>query len=722
MSQTDPRRAGPRRAGPQGAGGRAVGGSAAGGRSGQGAEGLAPEPSAPGGLLDVLNVAAVVLDSEGRITLWSPSAEQLFGYSAQEALGRPAARLLVQPEHVPLVLELFDQVLAGATWAGGFPIRVKDGSIRMFEFRNMRMQDQHKNLYALGLATDQQALRGVETDLALSMRLIAQSPVGLAVLDTDQRYVLVNPALERINGLPASEHLGRRVSEALPFLDAEQIESACRRVLATGDPLLDQYAEGRTPADLEHNHAWSVSYYRLEDTSGQVLGVAISVIDVTERHLATTEMTRARRRLAMIADAGVRIGTTLDLPHTARELAGTVVPELADLAAVDVLDAILDERQTGSVPELDEDRPATFRALAVKTAYRTDASRAPDPVGKVARYAPDRLITQVARTGNPILVSEVDGSTLRRIARGEESAELLAEAGVHSYMCVPLTARGSVIGTLSLFRARAEEPFDEDDQLLASELAARAAISIDNARLYRGERRTALTLQRSLLPRRPPPQPGLEIAYRYQPAGATDEVGGDWFDVLPLSGGRTALVVGDVMGSGITAAATMGQLRTATRTLAALDLEPSAVLGHLDDVASNLEQAFATCVYASFNPQTAHCRITTAGHLPPVLVRPDGSAELVDVPAGVPLGVGGVPFGTAALELEPGSRLVLYTDGLIETRDDPIDDRLAALVRMLDGRRHSLERTCDLLLHSLRDPDGHDDVALLIAEVKPSGS
>ncbi|MGP3981609.1 SpoIIE family protein phosphatase [Streptomyces sp. KR80] len=692
MRQTDPRRAGH-------------------------PESAAPEPSAPGGLLDALGVAAVVLDAKGRIALWSPSAEQLFGYSADEALGQAGSALLVDPQHAPLVKELFSQVLEGATWAGGFPVRVKDGSLRQIEFRNMRMLDEKKNVYALGIATDQTALRTVETDLALSMRLISQSPIGLAVLDTDLCYVLVNQALERINGLPAEKHLGRHVSDALPFLDVSAIENATQQVLATGAPLLDQYEVGRTPADPGQDHAWSVSYYRLEDTGGQVLGVAVSVIDVTERHSATVEMTRARKRLALIADAGVRIGTTLDLPHTARELAEVVVPDLADLAAVDILDDILSDRQAASVP-VSDGGPAVFRALAVKTGYRTEASGAPDPAGKVARYDPDRLIAQVVNSGDPILVPRLDEETLRRVARDDDSAALLARAGAHSYLGVPLIARGQVIGTLSLLRARNQTPFDEDDRLLASELAARAAISIDNARLYRKERRTALMLQRSLLPGRPPRQPGLEIAYRYQPAGATHEVGGDWFDVLPLAGDKTALVVGDVMGSGITAAATMGQLRTATRTLARLDMPPETVLSHLDDVTAGLDQAFATCVYARYDPRTRQCLVSTAGHLPPAVVHPDGSAEYVDVPTGAPLGVGGVPFGTAELELPPGSRLVLYTDGLVETRDDPIDVRLTDLLRMLSGPRHSLERTCDLLLHSLRDPDGHDDTALLIAETQ----
>lgn len=681
-------------------------------------QGNVSEPSAPGGLLDALGVAAVVIDATSDIVLWSPPAEQLFGYTAEEALGKSVSTLLVEPQHRTLVRKLFNEVLQGTTWAGGFPIKTKDGSIRQIEFRNMGLRDQQKNSYVLGIATDQATLRTVETDLALSMRLISQSPIGLAVLDTDLRYVLVNPALEAITGLPAAEHHGRPVADMLPFLDVAPVEAAMRQVLATGTPLLDQSAFGRPPADPDQEHAWSVSYYRLEDTSGHVLGLVVSVIDVSERHRATTEMTLARKRLALIANAGVHIGTTLDLAQTARELAEVVVPDLADLAAVDVLDEIISDRQTSSWPS-ERDGHAVFRALAVKSAYRTVASRAADPTGNVARYDPDRLITQVVNSGKPIRVPHLDEEGLRRVARDDESAALLAQAGTHSYLGVPLKARGRVIGTLSLIRARTPGAFNDDDQLLACELAARAAISIDNARLYRNERRTALALQRTLLPQRPPRQPGLEIAYRYQPAGATHEVGGDWFDALPLAGGETALIVGDVMGSGITAAATMGQLRTATRTLTRLDLAPAEVLHHLDAVAGQLEQTYATCLYARYDPHSACCRISVAGHLPPVIVRPDGTAELLDVPTGAPLGVGGVPFGTVKVDLVPGSRLVLYTDGLVETRDDPIDQRLDALVRMLSGPRRSLERTCDLLLHALRSPDGHDDVALLIAETHP---
>lgn len=482
-------------------------------------------PAASGGLLDVLNVAAVLLDDHGKIDLWSPQAEDLFGYSAQEALGQFAGRLLVHEKHRDVVLNLFAKVMGGGgSWAGVFPIRRKDGSTRRVEFRNMRLQDEEGNQYALGLAADQATLRQVERDLALAARLVSQSPIGLGVLDTDLRYVSVNAAEERMSGVPATEHVGRHVHEVMPLLD-ESFEATMREVLSTGTPVLDQYTSGRTPADPDNEHAWSISFHRLEAPNGKVLGVVTSSVDVTERYRA----------------------------------------------------------------------------------------------------------------------------------------------------------------------------FEE-------------------------QRRTVLALQRSLLPHTPPQRPGLAVASRYQPARAASGIGGDWFDVIALGGDKTALVVGDVMGSGVGAAATMGQLRTATRTLAGLDLDPAEVLQHLDRITEDLEQdTIATCVYAVYDPHTAQCLISLAGHLPPALFRLDGKLQLLDLPTGTPLGVGDGAFHTSVLSLSLGDQLVLYTDGLVEKRDYPIDACLDSLLALLDDPHRSLDETCEVLLHALRDPGGHDDVALLIVRVLDAG-
>ncbi|MEC4019901.1 SpoIIE family protein phosphatase [Streptomyces sp. H27-D2] len=675
-------------------------------------------PVEPGGLLDVLGVAAVVLDADGRIALWSPQAEALFGYTAKEALGEFAARLLVDEQHLNLVISLFARVMTGGgPWSGAFPVRHKDGRTLLAEFRNMRLEDERGALYALGIASDRATLRRVERDLALSGRLVSQSPIGLGVMDTDLRYVLVNPALERINGLSADQHLGRHVSEAVPFLDTGSIESAMRGVLADGAPLLNQFTVGRTPADPGTDHAWSVSYYRLEDAGGRVLGVATSVVDVTEQHRAASQVAQARARLALIADASVRIGTTLDLGTTARELADVAVPALADVAAVDILDTVLDG---GREADASAGGALGFRALAVASSHPDDgAVCAADPVGELAAYGPDRLVTQCVTTRRPVLVSHVRSRDFPRIARDPEAAARLAAAGLHSYLAVPLTARGEVLGALDLKRTRNQLPFDHDDVVLAGELAARAAVCIDNARGYQTQRHAALALQRHLLPHAPPHQPGLEIAYRYQPAGAVGEAGGDWFDVIPLADDKTALVVGDVMGHGINAAATMGQLRTAARTLADLALDPAEVLTHLDRLTTGLDEAMATCVYAVHDPRHLRCRIATAGHLPPVLARFGQVPELLDLPTGAPLGVGGVPFEAVTLGLGIGDQLTLYTDGLVETHHQDIDTRLRTLLDLLTTPHRPLEATCDLLLNALRNPHDPDDVALLIARTRP---
>jgi len=674
--------------------------------------------SSAGGLLDLIGVSAVVLDGVGRIVFWSPQAGDVFGYCADEALGRYAARLLLREEHRDLAMKLFARVMSsGESWAGAFPIRHKDGSTRLVEFRNVRLQDDLGDVYALGIAADQSVLERVETKLALSEQLVSQAPVGIALLDTDLRYLLVNPALERINGVPADDHLGRQPHDIHTSPEVATIEAVMRQVLVTGTPMVDQYIVGRTLADPDNDHAWSVSYYRLEGPGGRGIGVAYSVVDVTERHRAAAQADRARRRLALIADASARVGTTLGVEQTAQELAHVAVPEPADVAAVDVLDSVLacrrnDGHHTG---------PERFRALAIASASPTEITRAADMVGDVAPYGPDRLLTQCVHTGRPVFVPHTGPDDLLRIARDEKAAAVFARAGVHSYLAVPLIAHNEILGAFDLLRARNPVPFDEDDVLLARELAARAAVAIDNARWHQSVRNSAETLQRSLLPSHPPRLTGLEVASFYQPAQASSEVGGDWYDVIPLAGDKTALVVGDVMGNGIDAAATRGRLRTATCAYADLDLAPHEILRHLDKLTCGLEHYIATCLYAVYDPHQQQCHIANAGHLPPALLRPSRRPELLDLPAGAPLGVGGIQFHTITFDLNPADRLILYTDGLVETRDHPLDERLSTLLHTLDEPRRPLDDTCQWLLHSLRHPDDHDDVAILIAQATPAG-
>ncbi|MFD4611023.1 SpoIIE family protein phosphatase [Streptomyces sp. NPDC058440] len=666
------------------------------------------EPAAPsGGLLDSLSVSAVVLDAQGRVVFWSPQAQQVFGYSAGEAVGRYAARLMVDERHRDLVVALFAQVMTEDTgWAGAFPVRHKDGSSRLVEFRNMRLEGAHGDYYALGIAADRAVLRTMERDLALSARLVSQSPIGLGIVDTDLRYLVVNPTLERFNGRSAEQHVGRTVREVLGFMDAVWVETAMRRVLDSGDPLLNQLILAPTPSDPGREHAWSVSYYRLEDRAGRALGVATELIDVTAQHRASAEAAAARQRLALIADASARIGTTLDPATTADELARVCVPDVADLAAVDLLDAALQGGDPGCRPG----SPMAMRTLAVVAHPAPGVSL---PVGYVARFAPHHMVARCVTTGGPVLAAHVTVRDLARLAPAH-AANALAEVKAHSCLVVPLVAHGRVLGALALARSGNPVPFGDDDATLALELASRAAVSIDHARWYQNQRTAAEDFQRSLLPREPSRRPGLDIACRYQPASTICGIGGDWYDAIALSDDRTALVIGDVMGSGSGAAATMGQLRTATRTLAALDLDPAAVLSHLDRITGELEQRFATCTYAVYDPRRACCHVAMAGHLPPVLIPASGAPRLLDLPTGAPLGVGSVPFETTRLRIGPGDGLLLYTDGLVETRSHSLDAQLATLLGLLTGPPGPLEETCDHLLDALRSPEEPDDVALLL--------
>lgn len=322
-------------------------------------------PSGPSGLMDLLGVAAVLVEADGRIDMWSPQAEELFGYTRGEAVGQYAAPLLLHPEHQESAIRLFAEVMeTGRGWAGAFPVRHKDGSTRMVEFRNMRLTDNIGDHYALGLATDQSTLRQLERDVALSTRLVTQAPIGLAILDTDLRYVVVNPALASMHGVPEADHAGRPFREILsgpPFVAAE---IAMRKVLETGAPMVDQQVVGRTPADPDHDHAWAVSFYRLEDHHGHALGITNVVVDVTDRYQEARRADRAQERLRLVASGSARIGTTLEVERTARELADVLVPDLADMVAVDLLDSVLRTGRTGL-----GEGPALFRALAVKTAY-----------------------------------------------------------------------------------------------------------------------------------------------------------------------------------------------------------------------------------------------------------------------------------------------------------------------------------------------------------------
>ncbi|MFE2724522.1 SpoIIE family protein phosphatase [Kitasatospora sp. NPDC059327] len=422
---------------------------------------------------------------------------------------------------------------------------------------------------------------------------------------------------------------------------------------------------------------------------------------------------QAGEQLALLNEVGGKVGTTLDLGFTARELCQVLVPRVADFACVDLVDGLISDSE---LPEARPDDDTMLRRVALvnnDSAGQWDHVLAEGSLVAMPRRTPPGMALQL---NQPVLVPVVSEDVAVDYAAALGGVRLASVVSGRSMLVVPLSARGTVLGILKLLRLSDRAPFDEGDAATLKELAARAALSLDNARLHRAESKVATTLQRSMIPTRPPQIPGVQIAHRYLPGDPKAEVGGDWFDAIQLPGSRVALVVGDVMGHGIHSAAAMGRFRTAMQTLAALDLPPGQLLRHLDNLAQKLgDDHLATCLYAVYDPINRTCELASAGHVPPVLVHPDGTGELLEIPAGAPIGVGGVPFVAKTIDVSDGSMLVLCTDGLVEVRGGDIGTGLAALCGNLIDPQRSPEEACDVVLDRLHSDDRKDDVALLVA-------
>jgi anti-sigma regulatory factor (Ser/Thr protein kinase) len=427
----------------------------------------------------------------------------------------------------------------------------------------------------------------------------------------------------------------------------------------------------------------------------------------------------AQRRLRFLNEATIRIGASLDLDQIAHEFGRVSVPALADAITIHLLEVLLSDDIERELPDPDSvPYAAVRRVVTVPPAGSPPWTGPAEPDAPARRLAAESPGRRAMTSRAPVLIQRVDAE-LARLLRGVcPGAEFAPSYEGFALLALPLMVRGRLLGCAMLLRRPERGPFSEVDVLTACQLAAQTSLGVDNARLLRGEATIADALQRSMLPTEPAQLAGIEIAHRYLPGSRAAQVGGDWFDALPLPGGRVALVVGDVMGHGISSAAMMGQLRTAVRTLTALDLPPDQVLRQLDDLAERLgERYLATCVYAVYDPVARRCSIANAGHIPPVLVRGDGGAELVDLPAGAPIGIGGVAFETVEIEAADQDLLVLCTDGLVEVRGQDIGLGLAALCENLTSPGRSLDRLCDDLLRAVHPGERQDDVALLVARM-----
>ncbi|MCX5266999.1 SpoIIE family protein phosphatase [Streptomyces sp. NBC_00199] len=690
------------------------------------------QSSPPGSIYDYIKVASFSIGPDGLVDQWSLRAEQIFGIPADRAVGMDPIDAFIDPDLRERGQRKMAEILDGREWTGVVPFRMPDpapgggrGEQGLAEVYVMPTRSLDGEKAAVCIVVDVRTLRSIETDLAASQSIFGQSPFGFLLIDPDLRVRRANQRFASVFGGTPDDHRGKGVHDYLLRSEADRVSATLRRVLQTGDSITDMHVTGFVPGSDERRH-WSINLYRVHSGSGRPIGVAWLGTDITARRAAAREAAAARRNLALLNDAGARIGNSLDLETTARELLDVVVPGFCDLATVDLYQGLLagDETPPGLA-----DGSAELRRVAFSSAV-SDApfpgSGPPVAVGAVHHFPFNSPCADALRTARPQTVPGDEGGL------------------VQGTIAVPMVAHDTVVGLAQFSRTKGSEPFGDRDRDLAVELAARAAVCIDNARLYRREHERALILQRSLLPPGDPVASGLDIACRYLPGnvstGRPSEVGGDWFDVIELPGHRTALVVGDVMGRGLRAAVAMGELRTAVRTLALLDLEPAEVLSALDEIARGLgtpggvqqatraarrpreadlsEVYLATCVYAVYDSVTRRCTFANAGHLPPVLVEPGEPALMLDVPPGMPLGVGGEPFEEVEVELPEGALLALYTDGLVESRDHPLDEGLNAFVGALTDPSAPLEDVCDHVLSTLDSHHGEDDIALLMARVQ----
>lgn len=675
---------------------------------------------------DVADAAPVLLDARGVVTCWPGPARRLLAHPAADVIGRPVAGLLSEEDAARLP-ELAERCRRDGGWAGLLTARHADGRPVRIMVRVVSVPEPGGPSRWLALLSAMEQSPGWDMSRPVLEQMVARSPVGIAIVDTDLRFVWSNAALEQFGGGPPYQRLGRRLADIQPGLDAAGVETQMRRVLETGEPVVGYEHLGHVRSAPHRETAHMMSFTRLDDEQGAAMGVYYTVVDVSERH-------RARQRLALLDRAGRHIGRTLDVVHTAQELADVAVPSFADLVWVDLLDSVLRGGEPAPGP-LSDTEPVPLRRAGHRSAHENETVG----IGAAVTYLAGSPPVQCLASGRSWRAEQRDPLVRDWATEVLGREATLRDLGLHSVLIVPVRARGVTLGITTFVRRSRKEPFDEDDLRLAEDLVSRAAVCVDNARRYTRERDAALVLQRSLLPHRLSDQDAVEVAACYRPADELTGLGGDWYDVVPLSGARVALVVGEVPGHGIGAAAEMGRLRTAVRTLAALDLRPEEVLAHLDDLvgrstrdedaapgaegSDSMRATGSGCVYAVYDPVDGRCTMAAAGHPSPAVVGPDGAVGFVDLPQGPPLGVGGPPFESVELELAEGSVLALYTDGLLARADARATD--ADRERL----RPALERSASsLALHSRAVVDAlvpvrpQDDVVLLMARTRLLGA
>ncbi|WP_431962918.1 SpoIIE family protein phosphatase [Actinacidiphila sp. bgisy160] len=667
---------------------------------------------APDGVPRSRGDAFAVVDARGTVRNWTPGAERLLGWAAAEARG-PVSRLLWSRRDGARVAGLVSP--ERSVFLGPLLLRHREGLPVGVVLWGHPLAPDHWLLQA----EDAEAVRNDDLLGALLRGLFTESPFIIDVFDTDLRFLARNDSRIRATGFP-DDFVGRTMREVAPpgLLDADAFEARQRLVLASGRAMIGSEVHGRDPRDPDRDTVWSETILPLRGADGDVVALAHMVFDLT------TEA-RTRERLDLVNEASARIGSTLDVLHTAQELTDVAVPRFADFSYVDLLDSVLggEEPLPGPVAE------AVPLRRAAATMVPGGPAQTVVPPGAVDDFAsqPGTPAARALATGKPVLLTGEE-LLVELEAADPARAERIRGIDVRSWLLVPMSARGAALGVVLFVRFTRAHAFEADDVLLAQEFVTRAAVCIDNASRYTRERATALALRRNLLPRRLPAVATVEAASRHLSRGGRAEPGGTWFDVIPLSGARTALVIGEAGGHGLQSAVSMGRLRTAVRTLADLDMTPEELLTHLSDQVTRFHEEQGgltpgtpapTCLYTIFDPITMRSAMASAGHALPARVSPDGKVSVTGTPATPALGTGGVPFECQEVTHADGDLLALYTDGLLAPESG--DEAALRLGEALAGAGPGSGpgEIADEALRRLV-PGGHpgEDMALLVARLR----
>ncbi|WP_436774838.1 PP2C family protein-serine/threonine phosphatase, partial [Yinghuangia sp. YIM S09857] len=508
--------------------------------------------------------------------------------------------------------------------------------------------------------------------------------------------------------------------------------AALLNVVEAGEPQTDRIVRG-TVRGTDLSFMCTFGLWPMRGPGGDLLGVGATVTDVSEDQAALTRLEQVRSRLALVNEAELRMGFSQDVVGCAEQLPLVAVPSFADAAAVGLFETPI---PLNVLPEHGFDPPpgTMLRTVAATLRPGLPTLRPKDygrlfPVPPEVRAALRRQRAELSGTGSE---GDLGEPALGDTDIGPVTPDApplrtyLVEAGMHSRIVAPLIARGRALGAAMFARVAGSPAFEPDDVQTAEELGLRAAASVDNAQAHARQRHAVRTLQRHLLPRDLPAVSGLSLAHAYQPARSDRLAGGDWYDVVPLADDRVALVVGDVTGHGLQAAALMGQLRVAVRAVARLDIPPAALLAHVDSLMDDfaVDGELASCVYAVLDRTHRTLTWARAGHPPPLLLAPGHPGRILDGPPNALLGIGGIVFEETSYEMPDDGVVVLYSDGLVERRGYDIDTGIRDLVRTLDAAAAEADAADGVTAKGLRDAalrvlpsDPEDDVAVLVARM-----